>query len=1040
MEALIVHISDLHFKNDAENRKRLEYLIHDLGRLRADGPIHTAFTGDLIQAGDQHEDYNLLLDELIVPLLDLGHEIHVVPGNHDVQRSVVNRDLMHSRLKDTTSGYLFDGKGGLADPYTREDLDPLYKYRQFEQVLGPYDYTTYYGYSRTIGAISIVGLNSSWLCQSRSEGETDRGKLRIEPYILEKLTKSLPKETLKIALMHHPLDWLEEATRDAVTKILTHEFDMTLFGHVHATDLTKLTHGDSDCLFAQSPPLRSNWSKGTNGYSVIRANIDRKRFEIEYRSYSATRRSFVPGHDFAPNGILHPRKEDREFYLESPSEEFLTMRYIDAMPFDYSAWYRGNIRAKSRKLTSFSTPKARRVNADQEKNWLEPAEAVTTLVSKSNRDQFFIAPPDSGLTTAAFVTFKHLSENLRDHGRIPVFFDAKEQKINKASILREASRTILGNYSHAEISRLSEKGMLCVVVDGLSLADVEQFNLFKETAQRFFPSVRFIYFLTTEHRGASTSRSITPNLDPEADEIFDFSQMDVADIRCMVADQKPNAPINEIDAIVAQVVESFRQMDEPIYASSVAVVVETLSQDPEFKPINKARLLERYVECLLGRFDLEDVRVGTFASSDKIDFLSYMARVMLSERHSGVDETSWGRLCHDYSEKYLIDLPSGLLDEFIEKGILTISSSKITFRADYLFSFFVARQMKADPTFAETLTQGESLFTYHKEIAFYGDLEGTDNRSVLNAIQAALESLEAQIEQGYKDVGINIRDEWLNTCNEGGDASTPLDAFSKAKNGINGSEPSPEQADRFSDHQLSEIIRRRGVLERFEITEAEAKLLIAMRLYALLLKNSIQVPGEQRLQHLRSLYDAAEFWVGFLCAMRAEITAKPLVVIGGVRILNMGALIDPQKSARDFKYNAPISISRILSELLRNPQLSTALRRVTPSLTKMGKFLARDAILELPGQDNRSAYVSSLVNEDDVNLVTASLKNLRMKYLTSGRSSERKSHIEQTIEAIANTEEVKCKLNFDGLKKARLVRDLKEQSQEKRRQNRMRDD
>lgn len=444
------------------------------------------------------------------------------------------------------------------------------------------------------------------------------------------------------------------------------------------------------------------------------------------------------------------------------------------------------------------------------------------------------------------------------------------------------------------------------------------------------------------------SGAIAPDLNPELDEIFDFSQMDVEDIRTMVTDQRPAASSQEVDVIVAQVVESFRQMDEPIYASSVAVVVETLGQDPEFKPINKARLLERYVECLLGRFDLEDVREGTFTSSDKIDMLSYMARAMLTERLSSIDEASWSELCHDYGEKYLIDLPSSLLDEFIEKGILTISASKITFRADYLFSFFVARQMKADPKFSESLTQGEALFTYHKEIAFYGDLEGTDNRAVLNAIETALESLEAHIEQSYRDAGVEIRNEWLSTCEEVPDAGSSLAAFSKAKDGINGTEPTPEHADQYSNHQLQEIARRRGVLERIEVREAEAKLLISMRLYALLLKNSIQVPAEEKLKHLRKLYSAAEFWVGFLCAMRSEITTKPLVVVGGVRFINIGAIVDPDKSARDFKYNAPTSISKILSELLRNPQLGTALRRVTPSLTNMGASFARDAILEAP--------------------------------------------------------------------------------------------
>ena len=67
MEAHIVHLSDLHFKNGTENRKRLEYLLDDLTRLKTSGPIYTAFTGDLVNAGDNQSDYELLFEPLDCP-------------------------------------------------------------------------------------------------------------------------------------------------------------------------------------------------------------------------------------------------------------------------------------------------------------------------------------------------------------------------------------------------------------------------------------------------------------------------------------------------------------------------------------------------------------------------------------------------------------------------------------------------------------------------------------------------------------------------------------------------------------------------------------------------------------------------------------------------------------------------------------------------------------------------------------------------------------------------------------------------------------
>ncbi|MYM54818.1 metallophosphoesterase [Thalassovita mangrovi] len=1032
MEAHIVHLSDLHFKNDAENRKRLEYLLDDLKRLRTSGPIYTAFTGDLVNSGDNQSDYEHLFELLIGPLTELGHEVLTVPGNHDIQRSTTSEEFTDGYLQDTGSSYLFGDHDDIYPPDKVERQNPLANYMELEELLGPYDQHSYYGYSKTKGSISFVGMNSTWLSRSRSENESDRGKLRIEPFVLEKLAKSLPPTNLKIALLHHPLDWLEEHTRSAVTKLLTQHFDIALFGHVHTNDASKLSQGHSDCLYMQSPPLRANWSKGTNGYSIIRANVIEKRFEVEYRSYSASRRLFVAGEDFAKNGRSYPRPEDGKFYRERPSEDSLLMRYRDADSFDYTAWYRENIRAKSKKQTDFSIPKVRALPANQDDKWLQPAQLISETVKNSIRDQFYIAPPDSGLTTAAFVTFKTLSENFDESGRVAAFFDAREHKIDRASILREVSRTLLVRYTHAEIETLALKGSLSVIVDGLSLSAPEQFNLFRDVAEKYFPSVRFLYFISTERRGPVHSGSFSPKLDATHDEIYDFVELDVSDIREMVSARRQGTGEAFINGVVSQVVESFRQMDEPIFASSVAVVVETLSQDPEFKPLNKARLLERYVECLLGRFNIEDVQEGAFASSDKIDLLSFIARSMLENDIQGIDENKWSSLTSSYSEQYLIDLPSGLLDEFIEKGILTVYNKSITFRGDYLFSFFVARQMKADPTFAGNVTTGEALFKYHKEIAFYGDLEGTDTRSVLNTLHDAVDSLEAVLDDNYQDNGISLSEEWLNTCAEQAQHGGEHTDFVRAADDLGGVEPTPEKADRFDNQELSRVQRRRGVAERLEVKEAEARLLVSMKLYALLLKNSLQVPGPEKLRHIAKLYQAAEVWVGFLCANREDIVSKPIVLAGGVRIINMGAILDPDKSAREFKYNAPNALSRILSDALRNPQLSTALRRLMPNLSPMGSLFARDALLDLPNEDNRKSYVESIVAEEDINLATASLKTLRVKFLASGRSKEQRDNIEGILLSLQKHKSISGTVSFDSLKKARLLRDMKENAKLKK--------
>ncbi len=390
MDATLIHLSDLHFENDAKNRSRIKRLREDLKRLQRDGAVWTVFTGDIVKVGDDN-DYGLLFDELIAPIIDLGHEIAVVPGNHDVQRSVSDQSSADRYLANHGSGYLFNGGDEIQNPYDDPSNDPLVNYHLFEELFGPYNDRSYWGYVRTVGDLTVVGLNSAWLSCQRGDGDSDRGKLRVEPHILERFTANLSPSTLKIALIHHPLDWLEEATMVEVSKLITSRMDLALFGHLHTGDMASVTQGDSGCVFVQAPPLRADWSRGTNGYAIIRCDVEHRKFEVEYRSYSEPRGEFVTGEDFAENGIRHPRPEDREFFSGSPSKPALIQKFIDGHPFDYTDWYRNNIRAKTKGSETFIMPKARRRSADFDDQWLQPTEPVGDTVANSSQNQSIYA-------------------------------------------------------------------------------------------------------------------------------------------------------------------------------------------------------------------------------------------------------------------------------------------------------------------------------------------------------------------------------------------------------------------------------------------------------------------------------------------------------------------------------------------------------------------------------------------------------------------------------------------------------------------------
>jgi hypothetical protein len=698
-------------------------------------------------------------------------------------------------------------------------------------------------------------------------------------------------------------------------------------------------------------------------------------------------------------------------------------------PFDYTNWYRSHIRAKSKTTGPFVVPKAVRLLNDKSDTIRGIPQSVTTLMSQSTSNQFFIAPQDAGSTTASFLALKHLSETQNEHQTIPAYFDAARDKINRASILRAAIQTCLCDFSHTEIEQLANSGAITFVVDGLCLSEPDQFNLFRQTLEKHFPKVRFVAFANTDKVGATSRANSDLALSIEVDEIYEFAQMEVADIRDMVVSQRPDLQGAALEAHLAHVVNCFHQMDEPIFASSVAVVLDTLRQDPEFKPVNKARLIERYVECLLGRFDLEDVREGKFNSSDKIDLLSFVAKQFLTSSATSIEEMDWATVIADYERTYLLELPKNLLEEFLTKGILTAEDGRVTFRGDHMYSFFIARQMKNDPNFAQALMQDHGLFLHHKEVVVYAELEGTSITSILDSVCKLLGELETGILEAYSRDGIDLTTEWETTCKEQRHVDHSEDEAAKQ---LNGKRLTQEQADRLDNRELAMVDRRRGVAERSEVKEAEARFLVAMTLYSLLIRNSMQVPATEKLRHLTRLFDYAEIWVDILCAHRGLIGIMPVVIAGGVQYFNSQAAYDKDKSIADFKYNAPNSISSIVSKTLSNPLISPAIRELISKLEPMQALFARDSLLEMPGRRNADLYIESLSKVENRVLLTSSLRTLRTKYLASGRSSERSEHLDYIVGEIAKLRSRESAFNLDSLKRSRVVQDLRERATKSR--------
>ena len=1024
----VIHISDLHFKKDHPSLHRLRRLRDDILEYKNNHPLYIAFSGDLVQAGDE-DLYAILFDEFFAPLNAKLSRIYLAPENHDIQQETASKLQCDKLLSDRELTYLFDENGSVQSGNPFVNADPLSNFSILNEIISSYQETSFFGSYDNNPHFSIASLNSAWLSYRRSEGETDRGNLRVDPPICQYYIDNLSDDAFKVFMMHHPLDWLEEDARQTTENLLTAHFDLILLGHNHNPTSVSGAFNAGPCLMLHAPAIHSNTSTGLNSYSIVHIDATHKRYEIVYRSYSQPRDCFIAGEDLAPNGIKYPTPEDRTHWhrIRTQTASELIARLPNSDPIDFDDWYDKHFIAKTKSRHTLVEPRVTRVKPEGTERLGGVSQRLCTALGSRLHRQFVVGPQDSGLTSAAFVFCRHVAVHCDLYKAVPVYVNLNKLQINRATLLREAGRTSPVRFTHREIETLATEGGLLYIFDQIGLPESKQMTSILRTLDRYFPKCPSVFFCAADGGllgSGSGEDSDDINIDPTKDTMFELTQFDVEEILDLIRNQRSAASPTEQQKTLTRVVSSFKQMSEPVYPSAVSVLVETLKQSPDFKPVNRARLIDRYVECLLGRFEWEDVAEGTFNSNDKVTFLAYVAGHFAMTGRSEITPSSWDELCRNYSAERLLDLPSGLLEEFTLKGILMQQGGSITFRADYLFTYFVAKEMNLNPEIYRFIAAKDAFFRNYRELVFYGELEGVDNARLLNDTFERVSRLEEEIVAKYQEDGLELDKEWRQMLHE--NATEDLQRRDEAAASAVASKPSAESVKHALSTDLRTVDRGRGVFTRADVRELEAQWLVAIRTYFQLVKHSGGLAGTEKIRHLSKAAESAELFIKSLAAKRDQIGTKVVHFHGGVMYIYPFAGVDSERARREFKMSASYSVAQMVVDHMNNPQLAPVYRKILAQGNEVVQFLMRHLLLEIPAAPNRRAFVKNLGSAKEPMLQTCSLIRLREKYLSYSVSDGETEFYGEVISEIAQKSNLINNLEHEQLRKKRLLANMRD--------------
>jgi hypothetical protein len=296
----LLHLSDIHFRagtawdSDPVLRALRGFIAAQIKAGLA--PDLVVITGDLAQTGkaDEYALARTWLDALWSTLnqerpepLPRNHLL-LVPGNHDLDRARVGPSvrriqdgLLSERSQDAIAELLQDE--GEREFVLKRHLDYLDFYGAWLGEPQPLPW-----WQRTLHIhgqrLHIAGLDSAWMAC----GDTDRNRLLLGRYQIHQTVLHPDSEGAdwRLALLHHPWDYLAEFDCHAARQSIHLHRDLVRRGHLHEGEAFRVLPPDPAraCLELAAGSVYAG-SRHPNAFQWIELDADPKRVRLLFRAW-----------------------------------------------------------------------------------------------------------------------------------------------------------------------------------------------------------------------------------------------------------------------------------------------------------------------------------------------------------------------------------------------------------------------------------------------------------------------------------------------------------------------------------------------------------------------------------------------------------------------------------------------------------------------------------------------------------------------------------------------------------------------------------
>lgn len=840
----ILHLSDSHFdvKETVSKPFPIKALTDDIKKTIENQRIDLCiFTGDLVWSGKKNE-YDYALTTLFIPLMENNlfgeKDIWYIPGNHEIDIDSI-KSLTYYGLDQLCMDYL----RLIDEPFSKYagELTQLDNYHNFVSMFNDLGFSQHRVTANVIHHkskhdIGLVCINSAW--KSAGASSKDASNIIISKFELSEALEKIKMCDFKIALLHHPIESIREDHRTDI-EFLLRRFDMVLTGHIHRDNSYKCISQNSETLFLAGEELSNSSADRKNppAYNIYCIDIETKKVTVFSRQYYTERGVFDSSLEHYSDGKWEIQCGQSKFYfllkyaIENGINKYFKTLFLDGRLIDDE---------DAKKFSYFVPPFFKNKKTSITKGETTKDITIDDLIESSMKRVLIFGKKNSGKTVLAYRFAQLYLENFNRLLKIPIVISCDDKMPHTKTQLVNLIHAFVINFvddkftvSRKQIEEELLANRFVFIIDNFSF----KINYdFFEFLSSFTSSTKSFFMVSDDISLRPDSSQLNELMNSSENlsvEISPFSKNQIRNL-CQLYIEK--RALNE-DEIVNKTISIFDGINLPRTPFMLSIFLSLYRDGCEIEPTSKANLLTKFIEHILGRNLLSDIRRDSYDFENKCDFLGQLAFEMYKKNLFLFPYSDFILFVKEYHESRGFNpMDSGFDTTFFSFGILEKDDSFIYFKYQCFLEFFLAKYCEKKTSSAKWLLESEKWWRFIDVFDYYSCF----NRNSIELVESAFAKLEVLATEAHKNYKILDYD-----------PSEIVDMLSNSEVSKSINTLPEKERDRITDQKSRNGDYSPSDLSKDSIQKQHENLIDCMLLCGNILRNSDGLSSERKVGYLK---------------------------------------------------------------------------------------------------------------------------------------------------------------------------------------------